>query len=57
MQNSQGALKWKSVWAKRDEYKRVYRGLQLSKVAAMSDAEVEAVLADTDSKVRRIRIH
>mmetsp|Transcript_8816 Transcript_8816/g.27343 ORF Transcript_8816/g.27343 Transcript_8816/m.27343 type:complete len:234 (+) Transcript_8816:59-760(+) len=51
MVSQQGALGWLGVWARRGSYARAFRGLDMHKVARMSDARIEAIRARPDNGV------
>eukprot|EP00929_Paragymnodinium_shiwhaense_P069120 TRINITY_DN34861_c0_g1_i1.p1 TRINITY_DN34861_c0_g1~~TRINITY_DN34861_c0_g1_i1.p1 ORF type:complete len:230 (-),score=19.02 TRINITY_DN34861_c0_g1_i1:362-1051(-) len=49
--SQQGALAFWTVWEKRSAYEKAFRGLDMSKVAGMSDSAVEAILKDETNSV------
>jgi DNA-3-methyladenine glycosylase I len=53
LEGAQAGLSWRTVLARRDAYRAAYRGFDIGRVAAMSDAELTSVL--TGSAVIRHR--
>ena len=53
LEGAQAGLSWRTVLARRDAYRAVYHGFDIERVAAMSDAELTALL--TESAVIRHR--
>jgi DNA-3-methyladenine glycosylase I len=47
LEGAQAGLSWRTVLARRDAYRTAYHGFDISRVAAMSDAELTAVLTET----------
>jgi DNA-3-methyladenine glycosylase I len=46
LEGAQAGLSWRTVLAKRDNYRRAFHGFDIARVAAMSDAELDALLRD-----------
>lgn len=45
LEGAQAGLSWRTVLARRDAYRAAYHGFDIGRVAAMSDADLDAVLA------------
>jgi DNA-3-methyladenine glycosylase I len=54
LEGAQAGLSWRTVLARREAYRAAYHGFDIGRVAAMSDAELTAVL--TDSAIIRHRL-
>lgn len=39
-------LSWRTIWSKREAYRRIFHGFSIDDCAAMTDAELEEALAD-----------
>ena len=39
-------LSWRTIWHKREAYRRLFHGFEIDACACMTDAELEAALAD-----------
>lgn len=46
LQGTQAGLSWRLVLERRGNYRRAFHGFDIVRVAAMTDAEIEALLAD-----------
>ena len=46
LQGTQAGLSWRLVLERRGNYRRVFHGFDIARVAAMTDGEIEALLAD-----------
>ncbi len=46
LEGAQAGLSWRTVLIRRDAYRKAYHGFEIERVAAMSDADLEALLAD-----------
>src|SRR5271165_6465747 len=46
LEGAQAGLSWRTVLAKRENYRRAFHGFAIERVAAMGDAAVAALLAD-----------
>ena len=46
LQGTQAGLSWRLVLERRENYRRAFHGFDIARVAAMTDAEIEALLAD-----------
>ena len=48
LEGAQSGLSWRTVLAKRENYRRGFHGVDVERVAAVGEAEVAAILAETD---------
>ena len=46
LEGAQAGLSWRTVLVRRDAYRQAYHGFDIERVAAMTDAELETLLAD-----------
>ncbi|MGK9170634.1 DNA-3-methyladenine glycosylase I [Inquilinus limosus] len=46
LQGTQAGLSWRLVLERRENYRRAFHGFDIARVAAMTDGEIEALLAD-----------
>ncbi len=46
LEGAQAGLSWRQVLARRDSYRRAFHGFDIARVAAMTDAELAALLAE-----------
>ena len=56
LEGAQAGLSWRTVLARRDAYRTAYHGFDIGRVAAMSDAELAALLADSPLIRNRLKI-
>jgi DNA-3-methyladenine glycosylase I len=56
LEGAQAGLSWRTVLARRDAYRAAYHDFDIERVAAMSDAELEALLADSPLIRNRLKI-
>jgi DNA-3-methyladenine glycosylase I len=56
LEGVQAGLSWRTVLARRDAYRTAYHGFDIARVAAMNDAELEALLADSLLIRNRLKI-
>ncbi|MBW4089978.1 MAG: DNA-3-methyladenine glycosylase I [Proteobacteria bacterium] len=56
LEGAQAGLSWRSVLDRRDGYRAAYHGFAIARVAAMSDAELEAVLAGAGVIRNRLKV-
>ena len=47
LEGAQAGLSWRTVLVRRDAYRTAYHGFDIERVAAMTDAELEALLTDS----------
>ena len=45
LEGAQAGLSWRTVLMRRDAYREAYHGFDIPRVAAMTDAELEALIA------------
>ena len=56
LEGAQAGLSWRTVLVRRDAYRKAYHGFDIERVAAMSDADLEALLADSPLIRNRLKI-
>lgn len=56
LEGAQAGLSWRTVLVRRDAYRAAYHGFDIERVAAMSDAELEALLAESPLIRNRLKI-
>jgi DNA-3-methyladenine glycosylase I len=56
LEGAQAGLSWRTVLVRRDAYRQAYHGFDIERVAAMSDADLEALLADSSLIRNRLKI-
>lgn len=56
LEGAQAGLSWETVLRKRDGYRRAFHGFDVERVAAMTDAELEALRADETIIRNRLKI-
>jgi DNA-3-methyladenine glycosylase I len=56
LEGAQAGLSWRTVLVRRDAYRKAYHGFDIERVAAMTDAELEALLADSPLIRNRLKI-
>lgn len=56
LEGAQAGLSWRTVLARRAAYQEAYHGFDLKQVAAMSDAELEALIARSGLIRNRLKI-
>ena len=56
LEGAQAGLSWRTVLAKRPRYREVFNNFQIEKVAAMSDAKLEALLGDAGIIRNRLKL-
>ena len=57
LEGAQAGLSWETVLKKREGYRRAFHRFDVRKVAAMSDAELEALREDSGIIRNRLKIH
>ena len=57
LEGAQAGLSWRTVLSRRDAYRAAYHGFDIGRVAAMPDAELEALIADSGLIRNRLKIH
>ncbi|HEY1412749.1 MAG TPA: DNA-3-methyladenine glycosylase I [Rhodopila sp.] len=56
LEGAQAGLSWRTVLVRRDAYRTAYYGFDIERVAAMTDAELEKLLADSPLIRNRLKI-
>jgi DNA-3-methyladenine glycosylase I len=56
LEGAQAGLSWITILRKREAYRRLFHGFDPAKVAAMTDAELEAVLRDPGIVRNRLKV-
>jgi DNA-3-methyladenine glycosylase I len=56
LEGAQAGLSWRTVLVRREAYRKAYHGFDIARVAAMTDAELEALLADASLIRNRLKI-
>jgi DNA-3-methyladenine glycosylase I len=56
LEGAQAGLSWRTVLVRRDAYRAAYHGFDIERVAAMTDAELEKLLADSPLIRNRLKI-
>jgi DNA-3-methyladenine glycosylase I len=57
LEGAQAGLSWRTVLVRRDAYRAAYHEFDIARVAAMTDAELAALLADSPLIRNRLKIH
>ena len=56
LEGAQAGLSWRTVLAKRDNYRRAFHGFDIARVAAMKDRELERLLLDPGIIRNRLKV-
>jgi DNA-3-methyladenine glycosylase I len=56
LEGAQAGLSWRTVLIRRDAYRAAFHGFDISRVAAMSDAELEVLVTDSSLIRHRMKI-
>jgi DNA-3-methyladenine glycosylase I len=56
LEGAQAGLSWRTVLVRRDAYRSAYHGFDIERVAGMTDAALEALLADSPLIRNRLKI-
>src|SRR3984885_603718 len=56
LEGAQAGLSWRTVLVRRDAYRQAYHSFDIARVAAMTDAELEKLLADSPLIRNRLKI-
>jgi DNA-3-methyladenine glycosylase I len=56
LEGAQAGLSWRTVLVRRDAYRAAYHDFDIERVAAMTDAELEALLAESPLIRNRLKI-
>ncbi len=57
LEGAQAGLSWRTVLARRDEYRRAYHGFEIGRVARMKDPELEKLLAGSGIIRNRLKVY
>jgi DNA-3-methyladenine glycosylase I len=57
LEGAQAGLSWRTILARRDEYRRAYHGFDIARVAKMRDAELEKLLAASGIIRNRLKVY
>jgi DNA-3-methyladenine glycosylase I len=57
LEGAQAGLSWRTILARRDEYRRAYHDYDIARVAKMRDAELEKLLASSGIIRNRLKIY
>jgi DNA-3-methyladenine glycosylase I len=57
LEGAQAGLSWRTVLARRDAYRAAYHGFDIERVAAMTDADLEKLLAESPLIRNRLKIY
>jgi DNA-3-methyladenine glycosylase I len=56
LEGAQAGLSWRTILARRDEYRRAYHGFDIARVAAMRDAQLEKLLTTSGIIRNRLKV-
>lgn len=56
LEGAQAGLSWRTVLAKRDNYRKAFHGFDIARVAAMKDRELEKLLLDPGIIRNRLKV-
>ena len=57
LEGAQAGLSWSTVLAKRDGYKRIFKNFDAQKIAAFTEADIAAAMADTGIVRNKLKIN
>jgi DNA-3-methyladenine glycosylase I len=57
LEGAQAGLSWRTVLMRRDAYREAYHGFDVARVAAMTDADLQALLAGSGLIRNRLKIY
>ena len=57
LEGAQAGLSWRTILARRDEYRRAYHGFDIKRVAGMRDAALEKLLTSSGIIRNRLKIY
>jgi len=55
LEGAQSGLSWRTVLAKRENYRRAFHGFDVARVARMGGGEIEALLGESDTTLAVVR--
>ena len=56
LEGAQAGLSWRTILARRDEYRRAYHAFDIERIAGMRDAELEQLLTDSGIVRNRLKV-
>jgi DNA-3-methyladenine glycosylase I len=56
LEGAQAGLSWRTILARRDEYRRAYHGFDIARVAVMRDGELEKLLTTSGIIRNRLKV-
>ncbi len=56
LEGAQAGLSWRTILARRDEYRRAYHGFDITRVAGMRDAGLEKLLTESGIIRNRLKV-
>jgi DNA-3-methyladenine glycosylase I len=56
LEGAQAGLSWRTILARRDDYRRAYHGFDIERVAGMRDAQLEKLLAESGIIRNRLKV-
>jgi DNA-3-methyladenine glycosylase I len=56
LEGAQAGLSWRTILARRDEYRRAYHGFDIERVAGMRDGQLEKLLAESGIIRNRLKV-
>jgi DNA-3-methyladenine glycosylase I len=56
LEGAQAGLSWRTILARRDEYRRAYHGFDIARVASMRDAQLEKLLTTSGIIRNRLKV-
>jgi DNA-3-methyladenine glycosylase I len=56
LEGAQAGLSWRTILARRDEYRRAYHGFDIARVAGMRDSQLEKLLAESGIIRNRLKV-
>ena len=57
LEGAQAGLSWRTILARRDEYRRAYHGFDIKRVAGMRDAALEKLLTSSGIIRNRLKVY
>jgi DNA-3-methyladenine glycosylase I len=57
LEGAQAGLSWRTIFARRDEYRRAYHGFDITRVAGMRDSALEKLLTSSGIIRNRLKVY
>jgi DNA-3-methyladenine glycosylase I len=57
LEGAQAGLSWRTILARRDEYRRAYHGFDIKRIAGMRDSSLEKLLASSGIIRNRLKVY